>query len=58
MEDGLGDDALYTDASRKDEMNGLLGDQARLKKQHNDLEGELLDAMEALETAESELASE
>ena len=41
-----------------DEMNGLLGDQARLKKQHNYLEGELLDAMEALETAESELTSE
>ena len=58
VEDGLGDDALYTDASRKDEMNGLLGDQARLKKQHNYLEGELLDAMEALETAESELTSE
>ncbi len=57
VEDGLGDDALYTDPNRKDEMNGLLGDQARLKKQHDALEGELLDAMEALETAESELGS-
>ena len=57
VEDGLGDDALYTDPNRKDEMNGLLGDQARLKKQHDALEGELLDAMEALEIAESELGS-
>ena len=57
VEDGLGDDALYTDPNRKDEMNGLLGDQARLKKQHDALEGELLDAMEALETAESELGT-
>ena len=53
----LGDDTLYTDPNRKDEMNGLLGDQARLKKEHDALEGELLDAMEALETAESELGT-
>jgi ATP-binding cassette subfamily F protein 3 len=36
-------------------MNGLLGDQARLKKQHDELEEQLLEAMESLEQAESEL---
>jgi ATP-binding cassette, subfamily F, member 3 len=55
IETALGDDALYTDDSRKNEMNGLLGDQARLKKQHDELEGELLEAMEALEEAEGAL---
>ncbi len=54
-ETSLGDESLYTDDSRKNEMNGLLGDQARLKKQHDELEGALLEAMEALEEAESAL---
>ena len=53
VEAALGDEALYTDPNRKNEMNGLLGDQARLKKQHDELEGKLLDAMEVLEEAES-----
>ncbi len=55
IETALGDDSLYTDDSRKNEMNGLLGDQARLKKQHDELEEQLLEAMESLEQAESEL---
>jgi ATP-binding cassette subfamily F protein 3 len=55
IETALGDEALYTDDSRKNEMNGLLGDQARLKKQHDELEEQLLEAMESLEQAESEL---
>jgi len=55
IETALGDETLYTDDSRKNEMNGLLGDQARLKKQHDELEGELLEAMEALEEAEGVL---
>jgi ATP-binding cassette subfamily F protein 3 len=55
IETALGDDSLYTDDSRKNEMNALLGDQARLKKQHDELEEQLLEAMESLEQAESEL---
>jgi ATP-binding cassette subfamily F protein 3 len=55
IETALGDEGLYTDDSRKNEMNGLLGDQARLKKQHDELEEQLLEAMESLEQAESEL---
>ena len=54
-EAALGDETLYTDDSRRNEMNGLLGDQARLKKQHDELEGDLLEAMEILEAAEAEL---
>lgn len=53
-ETALGDESLYTDEGRKNEMNGLLGDQARLKKQHDELESELLEAMEVLEDAESQ----
>ncbi len=56
IETALGEESLYTDDSRKNEMNGLLGDQARLKKQHDDMEEQLLEAMEALEEAESELS--
>tara|TARA_Y100001934_G_C12377707_1_gene790245 strand:- start:3216 stop:5120 length:1905 start_codon:yes stop_codon:yes gene_type:complete len=56
IETALGDESLYTDDSRKNEMNGLLGDQARLKKQHDELEEQLLEAMESLEQAESGLA--
>ena len=55
VEQALSDDSLYTDDARRNEMNGLLGDQARLKKQHDELEGALLDAMEALEEAEAKL---
>ncbi|MDX1804805.1 MAG: ATP-binding cassette domain-containing protein, partial [Alcanivorax sp.] len=55
VESALGDDALYTDDNRKAEMNGLLGDQARLKKQHDELEGDLLEAMQALEDAQASL---
>ena len=56
IETALGDESLYNDDSRKNEMNGLLGNQARLKKQHDDMEEQLLEAMEALEQAESELS--
>ena len=51
----LSDESLYTDASRKAEMTGLLRQQADLKSSLETLEWEWLEASEKLEKAENEL---
>ena len=55
VETALGDETLYTDAGRKDELQSLLARQGELKSQHEELEMALLDAMERLEAAEAEV---
>jgi ATP-binding cassette subfamily F protein 3 len=55
VETCLHDETLYTDASRKQEMTGLLQKKAELKSTLEDLEWQWLEASEALELAENEL---
>jgi ATP-binding cassette subfamily F protein 3 len=55
LEQLLSDESLYTDASRKVEMTGLLRQQADLKSSLETLEWEWLEASEKLEKAENEL---
>ena len=50
----LGDETLYTDTARKAEMQQLLARQGQLKQQQEQLEEQLLSAMEALEAAEQD----
>ena len=47
----LADTALYTDESRKDEMTGLLREQAGLKSALERLESDWLEASAALDEA-------
>jgi ATP-binding cassette subfamily F protein 3 len=54
IEEQLSDTSLY-DASRKDELQQLLGEQAELKKQAEDAEEEWMEKLEELETLQSEL---
>jgi ATP-binding cassette subfamily F protein 3 len=51
LERQLADTALYTDESRKDEMTGLLREQAGLKADLDRLESDWLDASAALDEA-------
>ena len=51
------DESLYTDASRKQEMTGLLRQQAEIKSALETLEWEWLEASEKLEQAAKNLAS-
>jgi len=53
LEAGLADTALYTDGSRKDELNGLIRHQAELKATIETLEWQWLEASEELEAAVS-----
>jgi ATP-binding cassette subfamily F protein 3 len=55
MEQVLADNDIYTDASRKEELTGLLREQAGLKSEVESLEWSWLDASEALERARQEL---
>ncbi len=55
VETALGDETLYTDTGRKDELNRLLARQGELKSRHEELEMALLEAMEKLEEAEASL---
>ena len=55
IEQCLADEALYTDAGRKEEMTGLLVRQAGLRSAIENLEWEWLEASEKLEKAEQEL---
>jgi len=52
VQDQLADPDLYESPHRKQELQGLLFDQGRLKGQLQQLEDECLEAMEALEQAE------
>ena len=52
VEDQLADPELYESTERKQELQGLLFDQGRLKGQLQELEDECLQAMEELEQAE------
>ena len=54
-EQTLADPDLYSDAGRKDELTGLLQEQAGLKSSVEELEHAWLDASEALEKASREL---
>ncbi|MCQ4348793.1 ATP-binding cassette domain-containing protein [Pseudomonas stutzeri] len=54
LEQQLGDSALY-EAARKDELRGLLAEQAALKARESELEEAWLLALEALEALEAEL---
>ena len=54
LEQRLADSALY-EAARKDELRGLLAEQAALKARESELEEAWLLALEALEALESEL---
>lgn len=54
IEEQLSDTSLY-DASRKDELQQLLGEQAELKKQAEDAEEAWMEKLEELETLQSEL---
>nr|WP_297457816.1 ATP-binding cassette domain-containing protein [uncultured Halomonas sp.] len=56
VEARLGDAALYTDAARKAELTELLARQGELKSRLNGLEQAWLEAEEALERSEAELA--
>ena len=51
----LADNDIYTDASRKEELTGLLREQAGLKSEIESLEWAWLDASEVLERARQEL---
>ncbi|MCB1838242.1 MAG: ABC transporter ATP-binding protein, partial [Alcanivoracaceae bacterium] len=53
IEQQLADETLYT-SERASEMNRLLQEQGALKRQQEDLEEQLLEALEKLETAEQE----
>jgi ATP-binding cassette subfamily F protein 3 len=55
LEQLLSDESLYTDASRKAEMTGMLRQQADLKSSLETLEWEWLEASEKLEKAGNEL---
>ncbi|SFT52043.1 ATP-binding cassette domain-containing protein [Halomonas saccharevitans] len=55
VEEGLGEAALYTDPTRKDELTERLGRQGELKSRLEELEQAWIDAEEALEAAEAEL---
>jgi ATP-binding cassette subfamily F protein 3 len=55
LEQALADTALYTEASRKDELTGLLREQAGLRSELEALETTWLESSEALERARSEL---
>ena len=54
-ESALSDSALYSDESRKEELNGLLQTQAENRKKQNEQEESLLILLEELEDAESAL---
>ena len=54
METALGDETLYTDPARKGELSELLSRQGDLKSRHEESEMALLEAMQALEDAETE----
>jgi ATP-binding cassette subfamily F protein 3 len=51
VEAGLVDESIYSDPNRKDELTGLIREQAAVKSSIEQLEGEWLDASEALEQA-------
>jgi ATP-binding cassette subfamily F protein 3 len=51
IEKQLADDGLYSDASRKDELTGLVRQQGQLRKDIEALEWQWLEASEALEAA-------
>ena len=54
IEASLGDSAVY-EAARKDELRGLLADQAKLKARENELEDAWMQALELLEAMQAEL---
>ncbi|MGB1203710.1 MAG: ATP-binding cassette domain-containing protein, partial [Alloalcanivorax venustensis] len=54
VETALGDETLYTDPARKGELSELLSRQGDLKSRHEESEMALLEAMQALEDAETE----
>lgn len=58
INDQLADETLYQDQQRKDELAALLADQAALKRQLDEHEDALLEAMENLEQAELSLDEE
>ena len=51
IEETMGDSGLY-DASRKDELNTLIQQQAKLKTELEEIEMEWMDLTEQLEAAE------
>jgi len=53
LDERLADASLYTDAGRAEEITGLLREQAGLRSSIEELEGDWLDASEALERAQS-----
>jgi ATP-binding cassette subfamily F protein 3 len=58
LEDVLADNRIYTDDSRKEELTGLLQEQAGLRSRLDDLEWDWLSASEALEQARSSIAGQ
>jgi ATP-binding cassette subfamily F protein 3 len=54
IETSLGDSALY-EAVRKDELRGLLAEQAKLKARESELEDAWMQALEVLEAMQAEL---
>jgi ATP-binding cassette subfamily F protein 3 len=54
IEASLGDSALY-EAARKDELRGLLAEQAKLKARESELEDAWMQALEVLEAMQAEL---
>ena len=54
IETSLGDSALY-EAARKDELRGLLAEQAKLKARESELEDAWMQALELLEAMQAEL---
>ena len=54
IEASLGDSALY-EAARKDELRGLLAEQAKLKARESELEDAWMQALELLEAMQAEL---
>jgi ATP-binding cassette subfamily F protein 3 len=58
LEQVLADNRIYTDEARKEELTGLLQEQAGLKSKLDDLESDWLIASEALEQARSEDADQ
>ena len=55
LEKVLADPGIYTDASRKEELTGLLREQADLRLEIESLESAWLEASEALESARQAL---
>ena len=51
IEEKLADEALYSDAGRKDEMTSLLKDQSETRSSLESLETEWLEASEELEAS-------